>query len=236
MTSTTQSRRTATKKKIIASAAVLAGVAGLAGMGAYAVFTDSGTATAALDAGELDIVMSESFTVADIAPSDTVQRPINITLPAETNDGDLVAAVRFFYDVTTDVAGTDDTALDGPGESLVTGVDGLSYRLVTCNGAAWVAAAPPAAQGPYTCAGTQTVTSQGKLSTIGGVANAVDLGPAAFGVDPTATNTFPTDAGDVALNSLIEFTLPASADNDYENAATSLAFTGAAIQRSGIQK
>lgn len=234
MTSTTQPRRKATKKKLLATAGVLAGVTAIAGMGAYALFTDSGTATTTVDAGQLDIVMSESYTVADIAPGDTIQRPVTITLPQATNDGELISAVRFYQDITTDTIGTDDPLLSGPGESLVGGTDGLTYRLVTCEGGTWSTLTTPA--GPYTCSGTEKVTDSGKLSAIEGVGAAVDLLPGDFGVTETATGTFPTDTGDVALSTMLEFVLPTTADNDYENALATMTFTGAAIQRGGIQK
>lgn len=233
MTSTTQPRRKATKKKLLATAGVLAGVTALAGMGAYALFTDSGTATTTVDAGQLGIVMSESYTVTDIAPGDTIQRPVTITLPQDKNDGDLVAAVRFYQDLGVETKGTK-ADVPNTGESLVTGTNGLTYRLVTCESGEWTTATTPA--GPYTCSGTQKVTSTGKLSDIQGVGAAVDLLPADFGVTETATKTFPTDAGDVALNTMLEFVLPTTANNDYENASAAMTFTGAAIQRGGIQK
>lgn len=231
---TTASTRPTPWKKIALTGGILLAAGALVGSGAFAVFTDSGTATGDVDAGQLDIVVSGDFSVTDIAPGDTVQRTLDLTLPNATNDGDLVSNVRFYQDVTADQIGTDSPDTAGAGESLVTGSDGLNYRLITCSVAWTPAAAAPA--GPYTCSGTQTVTGNGKLSTIGGVANAVDFTPADFGVTPTATGTFPSDAGDVSLHSLIELVLPSAADNDYENASAQITFTAAAIQRGGIQK
>lgn len=238
MTSPAKSRNKQSWKKIALTGGILAGAATLATMGAFAIFTDSDTATTAVDAGELDIVLTGDVTVSDIAPGDTVQRPVTIELPDATNDGDLVEAVRFFFEVDTDTAGGDGQEIAlGDGESLVTGTNGLVYSLITCVGGTWTTATTPA--GPFTCSGTQQVTGTGKLSTINGVANAVDFTPADFGVTPTSTGTFPSDGaagGTVALNSIIQFVLPTAADNAYENAATALTFTAAAIQRDGIQR
>lgn len=220
-------------KKIALTGGVLLAAGALAGAGAFAVFTDSGTAVGNVDAGQTDITVTGGFTVTDIAPGDTVQRPLTLVLPNATNDGDLVSTVRFYQDVTTETAGTDSADTAGPGESIVSGTDGLNYRLLTCT-VPWVAAVGEV--GPYTCGGTQTITGTGKLSTIGGVANAANFTPANFGITPTATGTFPSDAGDVALNTLIELVLPTAADNDYENASAQITFTAAAIQRAGIQK
>lgn len=232
MTSTTQPRRKAPTKKILATAGVLAGVTALAGMGAYAVFTDSDTTKATVDAGQLAIVMSEDVTAADIAPGDTIQRPITITLPTATNDGELISAVRFYQDITTEATGTTASGAE-TGESLVAGTNGLTYTLTTCVGGTWTSSATPV--GEYTCSGTEEETSTGKLSTIA-VGGAVDLTPADFGATPTATGTFDTSTTDVTLNTLLELVLPTAADNDYENASAEITFTGAAIQRGGIQK
>lgn len=228
-------RKKATRKKIVASTAVLAGVAAVAGMGAFAVFTDSDSTTANVDAGQLGIVLSEDYTVSDIAPGDTIQRPVTISLPDNLNDGDLVRAIDLSAaaNTETEILGTDDPALDGPGESLVTGTNGLNYQLQTCNGGTWAAPETTPA-GPYTCSGTTVATASGKLSTID-TATPAELTPADFGF-PAGTATFPSDAGDVNLNTLLVLQLPPAADNDYENAAAAITFTGEAIQRDGIQK
>ncbi|WP_085477920.1 TasA family protein [Rathayibacter oskolensis] len=222
-------------KKIALTGGVLLAAGALAGAGAFAVFTDSDTASTTVDAGQLDIEATGTYVVEDIAPGDTVQRPLVLELPNATNDGDLVSAVRFSQAVEDgETLGTDDPALDGPGESLVTGEDGLTYTITTCT-VPWVnaPAVPGGLEGPYTCAGVATPTSTGVLADLG---TAVDFEPGDFGVTPTATGTFPSDAGDVALNMLIELELPTEADNDYENAAAEITFTAAAIQRDGIQK
>jgi hypothetical protein len=236
MTSPAKSRNPQSWKKIIATGGILAGAAALATWGAFAVFTDSDTATTAVDAGELDIVLTGSVAVSDIAPGDTVQRPVTIALPDASNDGNLVESVRFYFDVTTDVLGGDgDPIAVGEGSSLVSGADGLNYSLITCVGGEWTTDDSPS--GPYECdGGVEEVTGSGKLSTINGVANAVDFTPANFGLTATAEGTFPTDGAGTTLNSLIQFQLPSAAGNAYENAATELTFTGAAIQRDGIQR
>jgi predicted ribosomally synthesized peptide with SipW-like signal peptide len=238
MTSTAKSRNPQSWKKIIATGGILAGAAALATMGAFAIFTDTDTATTQVDAGELDIVLTGDVTVSDIAPGDVIQRPVTISLPDASNDGDLVEFVRFYFDVTSDTPGGDGDAIaTGAGASLVDGADGLTYSLITCVDGVWTTATTPT--GPYACSTTTQVTGSGKLSTIEGVANAVDFTPEDFGLVATDTNTFPSDGatgGSVVLNSIIQFDLPTAAGNAYENAATELVFTGAAIQRGGIEQ
>ena len=234
MSTTAPEKRPAPWRKIIATGAILT-VGALATAGAFAVFTDSDTASLAVDAGQLDIVATGDYTVSDIAPGDTVERPIVLELPDTTNDGDLVSAVTFGVAVTDDVPGTDDTTLPGGGESLVAGAEGLTYELVTCSGGTWTTAAA-ADRGPYTCDGAEVVTSTGKLSALTGAAGAVTLAPAAFGVVPTADGTFPSDSEDVALSTLMRLVLPTAADNDYENASATITYTASAIQRDGLQR
>ncbi|AJW77824.1 TasA family protein [Clavibacter michiganensis] len=232
--STTQApQRRRPWKKIVATGAVVA-VGTIITGGAFAIFTDSDTATLQADAGQLDIVATGDYTVADIAPGDTVQRPILLELPDATNDGDLVAAVQLSYAVTAETAGTDDPALAGGGESLVSGAAGLTYSLQTCVGGEWTSATAPV--GAYTCSGTVQQTGAGTLDSITGAGRSTTLTPADFGVTPTADGTFPSDTADVALNTLMVLQLPDTADNDYENAAASLTFTAAAIQRDGLQR
>ena len=239
MTQTTTKRPVATWKKITVTGAILLGVGALATGGAFAVFTSSGTATLAANAGSLNIVMTGAYTVANLAPGDQVQRLLPITLPNAANNGQLVSSVKFFYGVTSDTVGTTDPDTGvGTGQSLVSGINGLTYKVLTCSVAWTTVTSPTVASGAYSCdaPATQTVTASGKLSAINSVATALTLTPADFGVTPTANGTFPTDSGDISLNTLIQLDLPSEADNNYENAATSLTFTAAAIQRDGIQK
>ncbi|MFS4505079.1 TasA family protein [Clavibacter sp. Sh2141] len=233
MSTTTAPERRRPWKKIVATGAVIAGGGALIAGGAFAIFTDSDSAELAVDAGQLDIELtSGDYTVADIAPGDTVQRPIVLSLPNATNDGNLIESVNFAYSVGGQAIGTDDPALPGLGESLVSGVDGLTYSLQTCS-TAWVTAVAGAA-GPYTCSGTTTVTGTGSLASLTGAGTSFT--PAQFGLTPTPEGTFPTDTADVTLDTLMVLQLPATADNDYENASVDLSFTASAVQRAGVQR
>ncbi|MWJ15804.1 hypothetical protein DOU15_07840 [Clavibacter michiganensis subsp. michiganensis] len=232
MSTTTAPQRRRPWKKIVATGAVVA-VGTIITGGAFAIFTDSDTATLQADAGQLDIELATGdYTITDIAPGDTVQRPIVLSLPNATNDGNLVESVTFAYEVTDETLGTEDPAVPGPSESLVTGTEGLQYTLQTCFTAWTPSAADPA--GPYTCSGTATTTGTGTLASLTGAGTTFT--PANFGVVPSADGTFPSDTADVTLNTLMVLQLPDTADNDYENAAATLTFTASAIQRDGLQR
>ncbi|PPF53016.1 hypothetical protein C5C13_15640 [Clavibacter michiganensis] len=235
MSTTTAAETRRPWKKIVATVAIIAGGGALAG-GAFAIFTDSASTPLGVDAGQLDIAATGSYTVADIAPGDTVQRPILIELPNATNDGNLVQSIQLSYAVTGQTVGTDDPNVPGAGESIVTGTDGLTYSLLTCVGGTWTAGPTTTPAGPYTCGGTTQTTGSGTLASITGAGNSTTLTPAAFGLTPTADGTFPSDTADVTLNTLMVLQLPTGADSDYENASAQLTFTAAAIQRGGLQR
>jgi hypothetical protein len=236
MSTTTAAETRRPWKKIVATGAIIAGGGALIAGGAFAIFTDSASTTLGVDAGQLDIAATGSYTVADIAPGDTVQRPILIELPNATNDGNLVQSIQLSYAVTGQTVGTDDPIAAGGGESIVTGTDGLTYSLLTCVGGTWTAGPTTTPTGPYTCSGTVQTTGSGTLASITGAGNSTTLTPAAFGLTPTADGTFPSDTADVTLNTLMVMQLPTAADSDYENASAQLTFTAAAIQRGGLQR
>ena len=223
-----------TLEKIVATGGVLVGAAAIVGAGAFAVFTSTGAATIAADAGALKVALSENYTIDNIAPGDSVYRSLPIELPATGSAGNLVSAVGFYFDTTNDVVGT----VGSTGKSLVSGANGLTYRILTCS-VPWVASTAAIVTVPYECTGAETNTTPAlvaaQLSTVEGVANVREFGPSDFGKTPTASGTFNTDTTSVNLYSMIEFALPEVANNDYQNASVDLAFTVAAMQRSGTK-
>lgn len=247
MASTTTTRRPANTKKIVASIGVVAAVAAVAGTGAFALFTDSGSGTLHADSGQVKILMNQTVSVSNIAPTDTIQRPLVVTLPAFAsstgNKGALVKQVDLSYSVAGEVKGVDKSstaAVPPASNSLVTGTDGLTYTLLNCIGGTWISSSAPA--GSYTCdsgttpnTATTASVSTGALSSFSTGAP-IHITPAAAGLIPTSDGTFNT-ASDVTLNLLLSLTLPDAVDNNsYSNASADLAFTAAAIQRAGIQK
>ena len=223
-----------TLEKLIVTGGVLVGAAAVVGAGAFAVFTSTGTATVAADAGALKVALSVNYTIEDMAPGDSVYRSLPIELPATGSAGNLVSAVGFYFDTTSDVLGN----VGSTGKSLVAGSNGLTYRILTCS-VPWVASTATPVTVPYECNGDETNTTPSlaaaQLSSIQGVANVRQFVPADFGKTPTASGTFNTDTTSVNVYSMIEFALPVAANNDYQNASVDLAFTVAAMQRSGTK-
>lgn len=224
-----------TLEKIVATGGVLIGAAAIVGAGAFATFTSTGQATVSADAGELKVAMSQTFTIDNMAPGDTVYKLLPIVLPTTGSAGNLVSALGVFLDTTADTVGTAPDVI-GQGKSLNGGTDGLTYVIKTCDEAWTPVVSPSPTDAPFACAGTVTETSTGvashKLSSLEGVANSVEFLPSDFGVSANAgTGTFITDVDDVPLYSMIVFELPTTANNDYQKAAWSFDLTVTAVQR-----
>lgn len=224
-----------TLEKIVATGGVLIGAAAIVGAGAFATFTSTGQATVSADAGQLKVAMSQTFTINNMAPGDTVYKLLPIVLPTTGSAGNLVSALGVFLTTSADTAGTAPD-VPGAGKSLKGGADGLTYIIQTCD-EVWTAAVTPGpAVAPFTCEGNLTETSTSvashKLSSLEGAVNTVEFVPSDFGVSENAgTGTFITDSADVSLHSMIVFKLPTTANNDYQKAAWSFALTVAALQR-----
>lgn len=239
-------------KKLVLTVAVLSLGGALITGGAFALFTATGTGTVKVSSGAVAMTLTgtdeASFTFRDIAPGDTIQRPLTITLPKSDPDsdtadkgniGDLVAQVRFGFGNGTDVAGKDPAGID-PSGSLLAGYsaaallpapqpkasNGMTFAIDTCS-VAWT---DPITDGAgYTCDGTAHRESASLVSGI-----PLSYTPSRFGLADTAT--FATTADAVQLHSLITFALPVTAGNGFQNAALTIDLTATALQRSGIQK
>ena len=240
--------------KVVATAAILLGVGALVTGGAFAVFTATSTGSVSMNAGALDMTLtagnaSHSFTFANLAPGDSVQRPVTVTLPAGTgNVGSLVGKVQLSFAKPTEKLGADPSGID-PSGSLVSGysadsvgplpvqlagTSGMTYRVESCS-EAWTTTSGTEA-GPYTCLSGAHLKGGGNVFDIANADSTVTYTPAAADANSTAPISFDTDSKDVKLYSLITFTLPETAGNGFQNATMAVDFTAAAIQRAGIQR
>jgi hypothetical protein len=220
-----------TLEKIVATGGVLIGAAAIVGAGAFATFTSTGLASVTADAGQLNLQMDETYTIEDMAPGDIVYKPLTITIPTSANGANLVSGLDFFVVGTADVLG-DDPQVDSltDSESLMDGPQGLHYTIKTC-AQAWTAT--PGEATPYTCGALTppTVTAvDGELKNIQTSTHKLSFIPDDFDVTPVS-GMFDTSASDVVLYSMIVFTLPEAAGNEYQNASIHLDFTVSATQR-----
>lgn len=243
--------------KIAVTGGILLGAATIVGSGAFAVWTSSATANAAVSAGAIKINLTDSnLNATGMAPGDTIQELLPISFTQATNSGNLVSAIKFSVAASHDTTGTNPSAVntaganDGTGSSLFLGsvaapaainADGstfsevtagsnaLTFSISTCPDA-WTKVSPATT---YSCDVTPTVTAvQGTaLNTIQSTSPLV-LTPALFGI--AGANTFPSDNGDVNLHSMISVTLPISANNSFTSASVKLTFSASVVQRAAV--
>ncbi|OWY63202.1 hypothetical protein B7486_54380, partial [cyanobacterium TDX16] len=146
-------------------------------------------------------------------------------------------------DVVGDPTDNGDLDPDGEpaGESLFSGTDGLQVVFAVCSGGTWTIPATDAVAVPdsgdagdladgVTCSGTIVEQAEQPLGTFGftGTLTAAD-----FGVAPTATGTIPDGS---TMEVLLQFRLPTTADNAYENASVAFDIEFDAIQRDGVNR
>ena len=96
--------RSSTSRRYLKPVALAAAAALIAGVGAFASFTDTESATRSVAAGQLDIeVGPEVLSVTEMAPGDWMSRGLAIDIDADNNNGNLIEAISLdLFDSTFD--------------------------------------------------------------------------------------------------------------------------------------
>lgn len=198
-----------TSSKVLASAALLAAAAGVAGMGTYGGFTTSTSASADVKAGIVNLSVGAagannrlSVAAAGAVPGDSIQRAVTIT-----NGGDQNLA-----SITLTTAASPSSKLD------TDAVSGLQMKIDGCSVPWTEAGTSPSFT--YTCSGTTTavLASRGVTGS-----NLALTGLASV----TATKT------DYLR---VQLTVPAAADNTFQGLNSTMNFSFDAIQRAAGNK
>lgn len=196
-------------KKVALSLAAL-GVAGaMAGLGTFATFTDTTSASQALDSGVVDINLGAagatnrlSVAATDIVPGDTMQRAFTLT----NSSSDNVSGITLTTNATvSSLLDTDPT-------------NGLQMVIEKCS-VAWVEVGV-SPNFTYTCAGT-TSSVLASRAVIGSALSLSNL---------ASTTTGQTD------NLRLTLTLPSTAGNTLQNLASTVQYTFTATQRAATNK
>ena len=198
-----------TSSKVLASAALLAAAAGVAGMGTYGGFTTSTSASAAVKAGivKFDVGAAGASNRLSVAangavPGDTIQRAVTLS-----NSGD-----QSLTSITL-------TTVASPSSKLDTDAgNGLQMKIDSCP-VAWTEAGT-APSFTYTCSGTTTAV----LASRGVTGNAMPLSGL------TSVTAGQTDFLRVLL------TVPSTADNTFQGLTSTMSFSFDAIQRGAASK
>ena len=196
--------------KLLASAAVLGAAASIAGLGSFATFTSSTSASHTVASGTVTIALGATgastnrlnVNATAIAPGDTIQRSVDLI-----NQG------------TLDLASVTLTTTASPSSLLDTDTtNGLQVVIDKCS-VAWTESGTAPAY-TYSCSGT-TSTVLASRPVIGSGLSLSNLG---------ATTAGATDHLRVTL------TLPSAAGNSLQNQSSTITYTFTGTQRTATNK
>jgi predicted ribosomally synthesized peptide with SipW-like signal peptide len=194
--------------KVFGSIAVLGAAASVAGLGTFASFTSSTSASQAISSGSVSIALGASgpanrLTVAasGLVPGDTVQRAVDLT------------------SASTDPLGSVSLQTSGsPSNALITDANGLTVKIDKCS-VAWTESGTAPAY-TYTCSGT--TTSVLAAAPVGNTASLSGLAALSAG---TSTDRL-----------LVTLTLPSAATNTLQGLSTSITYAFNGTQRTATNK
>lgn len=194
--------------KVFGSIAVLGVAASIAGLGTYASFTSSTSASQSIGSGTVSIALGAAgpanrltVAAAGLVPGDTVQRAVDL------------------MSTSTDPLGSVSLATSGtPNNALLTDANGLTVKIDKCS-AAWTESGTAPAY-TYTCGGT--TTSILAATAVGGTASLSSLAALTSG---TSTDHL-----------LVTLALPASATNTVQSLSTSITYAFTGTQRTATSK
>lgn len=197
-----------TSSKVLASAALLAAAAGVAGMGTYGGFTASTSASTAVKAATVKLTGGETsrlnVAAAGAIPGDSMQRTFTL---ANGGDQDLTG-------ITLTTAASPSSVLDQDTK------DGLQMQIDRCP-VAWIEGGT-APSYTYTCpgAGNQIATVLASSPVIGGF--------------PLSTLNSKAVGGTDYLR--VTLSVPASADNRFQGQSSTIGFAfNAAFRQAGAK-
>ena len=203
MRSTTRPARRATATKVVASVALLAGAASVAGLGTFGAFTDTTTADQEVAAGTVELGTlnrTVSERVSGLVPGDTVQRQVELTRAAGSEELGTLALTTSVSDI---VAG---------------GGAGAIMPLLTVDACSvpWTKVGDTL---ELTCSGTPTSTPVKNAGVVG----SFDLGALVPALNSKAA----------ASHLRLSLHLPESAGNAFQGASATVTYRFDATQRSG---
>lgn len=215
MTKPKQSRT----KKVLWSAAAIGAAASVAGLGTYATFTDTTSASQSISSGTVDINLGAtgvdnrlSVDATDIVPGDTMQRRVKLS-----NDGseDLASITLTTSATTSSLLDTDAT-------------DGLQFKIETCGGTVGWTEAGTTPAFTYTCDEAIAGDDLGARTTV--LARRAIVGSTLALSNLTATTAGNTD------DTVVTIDLPTTADNTFQGLSSTIDYTFTATQRAATDK
>lgn len=199
-----------TTGKVLASTALVAAAASVAGLGTYGAFTSTTSASETVASGTVNVAVGATGTAANrlsvsaagLVPGDTVQRALTLSNSGNQN----LAAVTL-------------TTVASPSSKLDTDtVNGLQLTIDACSV-------------PWTEAGTSpafTYTCSGTVATV--------LAPRSVAGSNLALAGLNSLTSAAADNLRITLTLPTNADNTFQGLNDTIGFTFTGTQRTATNK
>lgn len=192
--------------KVFGSVAVLGVAASIAGLGTFASFTSSTSASQSISSGTVSIALGASgpanrlsVAATNLVPGDTVQRAVDLT----SNSSDPLGSVALQTSAS-------------PSNALTTDSNGLTVKVDKCS-VAWTESGPPYT---YTCGGTTssvlTTTQAGNTSSL--------------------SNLAALSSGSSTDYLLVTLSLPSGAGNALQGLSTTITYTFNGTQRAATSK
>jgi spore coat-associated protein N len=199
----------AQRRKLVVSLAIVAAAASIAGLGTFATFTSSTSASQNVSSGTVTIALGASgpanrLTVgaSNIAPGDTIQRSVDLI-----NSGSIDLS-----GITLTTSATLSSVLD------TDATNGLQMVIDRCSNAWTEAGVAPAYT--YTCSGTTSTVLASR---------------AVIGSNLTLSNVSALTNG-VTDHLRVTLTFPSAAPNSFQNQSSTILYTFTGTQRAGTNK
>lgn len=214
----TETRKARTPRRRTMAAGVCLIAVGVLSFNAWATFTASTAVNqSATSSGHMELTIpaagaSNRLTLgaSDIAPGDTMQRVVDVTVDASSSTG-------IFTALQMAITASPSSALDTDAD------DGLKAWVAVCD-VAWTEAGSSPAY-TYTCGGTQ----QDVLATSGS--------PTAISTLTGATSLSNVDLTPGTANHLmVRLSFPTTADDAFQDLSSTLTFTFSGVQRAGTDE
>ncbi|MBW3667668.1 MAG: M73 family metallopeptidase [Actinobacteria bacterium] len=205
-----------TSRKILLSMGSIGAAASIAGLGTFATFTDSESASLTVDSGTVNIALGASgadnrmSVAADgMVPGDTAQRRVKLTNPTGADQQNLASIALTTAATTSSLLDTDAT-------------DGLQMKIEKCGGLlGWRESA--SAPYTYTCDQLSAGDNAGTRTSV--VAERAIVGSGIAMSNMAALTVGSTD------DMVVTVRLPSSAGNSFQGLSSTVQFTFTATQR-----
>jgi predicted ribosomally synthesized peptide with SipW-like signal peptide len=194
--------------KLFGTIAVLGAAASVAGLGTFASFTSSTSASQSISSGTVSIALGASgpanrlaVAATNLVPGDTVQRAVDLT----SNSSDPLGSVTLQTSAS-------------PSNALTTDANGLTVKVDKCS-VAWTESGVAPAY-TYTCSGTTTSI----------------LAASAAGNTSTLSSLAALSSGSSTDHLLVTLALPTAAGNSLQGLSTTITYSFNGTQRAAASK